>query len=295
MKKRVLKVFSAFLFIAIILKVKYIAIDGFIPSKIAYFADYERELEIESDFLKKNPNFFDQKFFYLGKGRQSFVFESSDGKYVIKLVRYHKYRMPIWARIVSFFNLLTNYQKRILEERRERFQKAKDSYMIAYRDIKDATEVLYVHLNQTNYIKKRVKVVDKMGISHSLELDKIAFIIQRKIDSLSKVLPNLKLDDQKKFIDSFFEILFWRIERGVASKDFTNLIRNSGCDGLRFVELDVGSFSKFRDEKDGLLEFLNMTSYMRTYVKNNLREVFPYFQRVLEEKELCLKEKYHLN
>ena len=80
-----LKVFLAIFLIVVILEVKYFLTAGFVPKKIIYQASYRSDLEISSDFFEKNSSVLDQEFNYLNKGRQSYVFESKDKKYVIKL------------------------------------------------------------------------------------------------------------------------------------------------------------------------------------------------------------------
>ena len=51
----------------------------------------ENNIEADDNVQEMN-NIFDQKFKYLSKGCQTYVFQSEDKKYVIKFIRYHRYR-----------------------------------------------------------------------------------------------------------------------------------------------------------------------------------------------------------
>lgn len=277
-----------------LLEVKYLLTDGFSLKRINYKGHYRIENEISEPLDEKKSELFAHPFFYLGKGRQTYVFESEDKKYVLKFVRYHKYRHPFWKRFVFHFVPLKKIQKNF-EDRNTKLEFAMNSYKIAYRELPGVTQVEYIHLNQTNFLNKRVEVRDKLGIKHFVDLDRVAFVLQKKSKPLKKTLINLiqnkKEDEVKKVIDSFFANLSLRVEKKIVNIDNLNLIRNCGIDGLSFIEQDVGSFVHIRKDEDNFKnhteEFMRV---FRSFLKINSRDLLPYFDEKSRDIRKCLKK-----
>ncbi len=288
-----LKVFLAIFLIVVILEVKYFLTAGFVPKKIIYQASYRSDLEISSDFFEKNSSVLDQEFNYLNKGRQSYVFESKDKKYVIKFIRYHKYKNPFWAEILEYLKFLTPHKRVLLKERENRYQVALDSYKIAHEDLKDFTRVLYVHLNQTDFLKKIITVRDKLGVAHRIDLDKVAFVFQKKIKLFSKILLNMKKEKRKedieKMVNSFFDALTFKMKKDIINKDYPNIIRNCGYDEGNFIELDIGSFCKAQNKEEKRDFVLSYLKEFREFFEKNIPEVFPFFEKLERKKVKCLE------
>lgn len=285
MKKILLYLFL----IIVIVETKYFLTSGFNIKKIFYDTDFRRELEINEDFEKYSP-IFNQNFFYLSKGRQCFVFESEDKKYVLKFIRYHKYRYPFWAEILSYFNILSEKQKTILKEKRERYERAMSSYKIAYEDLKDITKVLYIHLNQTDFLNTKVMIKDSLNINHEIDLDKVGFILQKKEKSLKDIFLKFNNENNEKIIKSFFSSISYMLKKNITNIDILNLIRNSGCEDNNFVIIDVGSFLKGDDKIILKNTFFECAYELEKFLKEKGDKYLPFFEKIKKEELLCLEK-----
>ncbi|KPK32560.1 MAG: hypothetical protein AMS24_03885 [Chlamydiae bacterium SM23_39] len=283
------KIFFSICLLIFIVESKYFLTSGFNIKKIFYNPDFRRDLEINEDFSKYLP-ILNQKFFYLSKGRQCFVFESEDKKYVLKFIRYHKYRYPLWAEILSYLKILSKNQISLLKEKKERYERAMNSYKIAYEDLKDITKVVYIHLNQTDFLKKKVVIRDSLKIDHEVELDKVGFILQKKENNLKDVFFKFNDENNKKIIKSFFGSISYMLRKNITNIDILNLIRNSGCENNDFVIIDVGSFLKNSDKKILRKTFFKCSYELEKFLREKGDRYLPFFEEV-KRKEIVWLEK----
>jgi hypothetical protein len=203
----------------------------------------EASIKEEKDLQK----ILGQKFFYLGRGRQSFVFSSEDDRYVIKFLRYHKYQKPLTTRM---FSCITKGQKQAFLEKKERALRAQESYDIALNRLSLETAVIFAHLTPTRHSYKQVVVYDGLDRAWTIDLDNVLFIVQKKASSLEKELKRslLSKNEEKvhQLICSFLEGVFKRQKAGILNRDWRNALRNSGVIGDQVIEVDIGSF--YRDD-----------------------------------------------
>jgi hypothetical protein len=161
----------------------------------------------------------EQRFHYLGKGAQSYVFESADQKYVIKLFRYDHPQSE------EKITLLMNACK------------------MAYDRMREETGLVYIHLNPTKKALPVLHCKDALGRSYRLSLDNYRFALQKKASDFRKTLLEAKGDPKqmKERIDAFLQLLQVRTQRGIVNTD-PNLSRNFGFLGDRAIELDFGNY-----------------------------------------------------
>ena len=117
-KKRIFVFLLFFLAVVGIIKIHYYLTKGFRIQKVIYQHPMQEDQRENQDV-----SYFQMPYHYVGKGRQVYVFASSDEKYVIKLIRDHKYRMPLWVKYLSHFHLLTASHKQMLLEQKERYKR----------------------------------------------------------------------------------------------------------------------------------------------------------------------------
>lgn len=109
-----------------------------------------------------------QPFTYLGSGGQSFAFASEDGKYVLKFFNNHpKSWIP-----------LPKYQAKKMEKLR----KAYSGYRLAFNEFKEESGLVFLHLNKSHFHAPQVTLVDKLNITHQLDLNAIEFVIQKRAE-----------------------------------------------------------------------------------------------------------------
>lgn len=163
-----------------------------------------------------------QPFSFIGKGSQSYAFESKDGKYVIKFFR-----------------------SRALSDEKVRFlfhacQLVKDR-------LKEETGVLYIHLDPTSIGLPVLECRDAIGRIHYFPLDKMHFALQKKAEGFCETLLSLRGNptEMKRRLDEFTLLLKQRVSKGVINKD-PSLGRNFGFLEKGAIEIDFGNYLAVR-------------------------------------------------
>lgn len=287
-------IISAIFLIVLLAEGKYLLSDGFSPKKVTYLAPYKIENETDNPENAFCLYILDKEFSYLGKGGQTYVFESADKKYVLKFIRYHKYHTPFWAQIRTYLNLCSKKMQIALDAKKNRYNLVMKSYKLAYSFLSDITLVEYVHLNQTDYLNKKIVVKDRSGRKHLVDLDKVAFIIQKKVNGLEESIKSGLKNNEKQevcsLIDSFFDCMGCIAKKNIVNRDFPNMLRNSGVYDKKYIMSDVGSFFLVpKNRKDYLQhQFSNFTDTFRSYIKESAPEYLSFFDNRLQKEKSCL-------
>lgn len=241
--------------------------------------------------LSSNPethlSYLDQSFTYFDKGKQSFVFLSEDGQFILKFFN-NNYRKKIryysWLEQIPFLKAWAKERKLYFIEKLERtFQ----SYSLAEEILKDETALIYVHLEPTSSLKTNVHIVDKIGIHHTIRADEYAFLIQKKADLVYPTLSTLKKTGQKEkaqaLIHSLIELLKNKYQKGIADND--SLVRtNIGFLEGRAVQIDVGPFSldpAMQDPTIYVPEILKTTRHLKKWLSQNYPDLLPFLDAEL--------------
>ncbi len=215
----------------------------------------EWEVPLSSEILP----LLDQPFYYLGKGAQSYVFESKDGKYVIKFFRY--------GRSHSEVKILTLFK----------------ACKIAYDLLKEETGLIYLHLNTDSVALPVLHCKDPIGRSRHLPLNRYRFAIQKKAkpfrQTLEEAMDNPEL--MQKRIDQFLSLLVARTTKGVFNTDPT-LSRNFGFLEDRAIEIDFGNY-RSNSSHNQLSEIKRYTERLHRWLSKAAPEWLPYLERRVEE------------
>lgn len=252
----------------------YSKTDGFalykITSSFSFHPEWETYLpqKQEEEVLK----ILDQPFYYLARGAQSYVFVSADGQVVIKFFRLYHLIPPLWITALSFPLPLMPYKVHKILSKRKELNTDFQSYKIAYEEMKEETGLLYLHLNKTNYLKKRLKIYDKIGIAYELDLDHMEFLIQKKgmlvyptIEHLMKTQGDVAA---KEAITALIQLLLHRCHKGIFDKD-PELNTNFGFLGMTPVQIDVGRFRWQTEHKSPETirnEIIRITDHFRQWL-----------------------------
>ncbi len=209
------------------------------------------------------------KFTYLGRGLQSFVFLSSDQKYVLKIFNNRYQRKIFWLQFLPGCRGKQLYHWQKLE-------KTFHSYEIAYQELQAQTGLLYAHLNPTDQLGSTAIVVDKLGIEHPLLLDRIAFLLQKKVDPLYAKLTAWKqqgeIEKAKRGIRALVQLLKDRFDKGIADHD--PLLRtNFGFIDEQPFQIDVGAFAKEEPISDPKEELLRIVASLKDWIQHNYPEL----------------------
>lgn len=188
-----------------------------------------------------------QKYYYLGKGAQSYAFVSEDQRYVLKFFKFKHLKPNIFVDLLPPIPPFKSYKENSFERKKRKLIGVFDGYALAYRLHRIDSGLLYLHLLPTTTFKQSVTVVDKIGMSRELHLDDLVFLIQKKgvtlRNRLSSLLKEGRVDDAQKAISSILEMYQSEYRKGIYDRDH-GVMQNTGFIGEEPFHLDVGKLSK---------------------------------------------------
>lgn len=256
--------------------------DGFtvgnIKSELAYNPNWKTHSlsAQENAFIK---NILSQKFTYLGKGCQSYVFLSEDGQYVLKFVKYQRFTPQRWLDYFAFLPFMDRYRLGKIEKKKKKLDMLFTSWKTAYDFLQPETGLIYVHLNKTPDIDQTLVIYDKMGFEHHLEMKNMEFLIQKKATMLCKAIDNLAaaqdIEGAKNLIDLLLSTILFEYERGFADNDHA-LMQNTGVLNGVPVHIDAGQFVRNEDVKRPEIykqELFSKTFKFRKWLQKNHPEL----------------------
>jgi hypothetical protein len=272
------------------------ATHGFCLSKIHSNLIKERLPQLASENDREFINtLFQQKFRFLGRGLQSFVFESEDKEYVLKLFN-NRYQ-----RKIQFFSLLAHFpcaRSWALSQRhyfQEKLLKTFNSYQIAFEEMKEKTGLLYIHLNPTTNLTHPVTLIDCLNIQHKINPNEMGFLIQKKATlvypALKKYLSNQDLEGAQQALISLIALFFWKWHHAINDND--PLIRtNYGFIDGKAIQIDVGPLAKQISPpniEQRLLQIDKITASLKFWLNENEPSLLPFLDQELQ-KQLSSEE-----
>ena len=165
-----------------------------------------------------------QPFTYLGQGRQSIIFESKDGCYVIKFIKCHRFKTQKNAQILRMFS----------------------SMLLARDPLEKQTGVIFAHITPENELQKTVELIDKYGFSYKVDIDTCPFVLQKKalpaFAALKQLYKDNKKEELKVRLNQLVNLLVERGKFGIINPD-GKLIRHNNVGFLddRAVYIDIGT------------------------------------------------------
>jgi hypothetical protein len=261
-----IRVIALVLFLCFTIKSYQIITDGFRIDKIK-FEPYLEKISVENNFHEVE-DLLNQKFKYLSKGCQTYVFKSVDEKYVLKFIRYQRYKPYVWVKTFKNKYFLNNYYTKLKNQKDKLFMQSIESYHIAYDSLKDETKTLYIHLNKTKNLNKKIILIDRLNQKFEINLDDYGFILQKKADSLVKHLKNNLKDENhlKEITKSFLNLTDSIYKKGFINSDY-NCIKNSGIIENEIIFTDLGSFKKRNNLNEKEIYRNEMIKFMKYYKK----------------------------
>jgi len=235
---------------------------GFTVSRILSDLPYHSEWETPSLNQEERSSLetiLDQKFIFLGSGGSFYAFVSQDQQYVIKFFKMHHFKS------------------------RKKLQRVFNSCKLAYTDLKEETEVIYIHLNKTKGLHKNIVIVDNLGIEHSIPLDSIEFAVQKKAvlatDYISSLMKSGLTDHAKNALASVWHLMESILKKGYDGHDM-NIVTNFGFVNGKAIQIDIGPFKKASFYKNRLYKSARKVDL---WLQATYPELVEYF------KEVCVK------
>ncbi|MCB1073985.1 hypothetical protein [Simkania negevensis] len=258
--------------------------DGFSPksitSKLPSHPHWNTAISEEDKTLALE--ILSQDFHYLGSGSQSFVFTTSDERFVIKFFKHKRWQLNPIYEYLPLPAKLEAKKKRWKEKKlgtvNNTFLSCKASYELFKRD----TGVIFVHLNHTDDLGITLQVNDRLGLAHKLNLDSLQFVLQKRAIPTDVYLLSLrekgKTTQAKKALREMLAFTKRRAELGYSDKD-PHLIRNFGFLDDQAIEIDVGGFHK--DPKKDFhyyqtFELSRIQNKLLPWLEENYPEIAPY-------------------
>lgn len=231
---------------------------------------------------------FDQKFAFLGKGAQCFAFESADGNYVLKFFRFTHMRPSFFISHLPSFSFWEHYKQKRVRKKEIKLLQDFTSYKIAYEELKEETGLVFIHLNKTQNINKSIHITDKLGICHTLELDEMHFILQKKARLFYPVMQELIEQGQvraaQRALKDLVDFLILRNQKGIDDKD-PDLLTNFGFIDSKLIQIDIGRFKKsffLKSRKSRQEELLRITDRLQKWLEVRNVELSDYLRTQID-------------
>ncbi len=220
------------------------------------------------DEIKQAKKILDQPFSYLGKGRQSFVFESKDGKYILKFIKCQRINVSNFYTDIPLPHFLDKKRKGKLYERTDRVKRLLTSWSLAKDPLDEQTGILLLHIEPRIELLQTVTLIDKLGFSHTLSIDSVPFILQEKAQQVMPVLKGLLKQNKDKELNTRFtqliDLFIQRASLGIINPD-SSLLKHGNIGFLkdRAIYIDLGTFKRSKK------------SASRDYLAKDLKKLLP--------------------
>ncbi len=231
-----MRALAAFLIFVAIIAV-YEGADRQFKIKNIYFSDLSQIPAEIDEFPENTPKMipeqvFSQTFTYLDRGKQSFVFLSQDGKYVLKFFD----SRVLQPRLLSFGSAKSLKRKK---------SRLFNGYQLAFTHNRDNTGLVFYHVphgpDQGGW--PVATVIDRFGFTHHIDLKAVPFALQHKAVPAREIITSLleqgKLDETKFYLNEILELYLSEYKRGICDRDH-NFMYNTGFLDQRAIRLDAG-------------------------------------------------------
>jgi hypothetical protein len=233
---------------------------------------------------KKLDEILSQKFTYYSKGSQAYVLISEDKQYILKFLKQQKLHANSWlSRIPLSFN--PYYQQRLFKESKARATFS--ACTTAFKELKEETGLIYVHINNAKDVNKKVVVFDKNGQKHIVDIDRTSFYVQKRAkliySRISELMHQGSVEEVKTIISSVFSLMDHLGKKGVVDND-PILRKNFGLINDTAVQIDVGKLRIDVERKyNGAhrKEVSSITHSFRVWLENNYPFLIEHFDQCL--------------
>lgn len=200
---------------------------------------FHPEWEIPSKDSSLNA-ILSQSFTYLGEGHQCIAFESEDKCYVLK-IPLQKSPSGSWWRRIPF--LAQKHQGKISRRMHKKLIKDSARYLLAFEQLKEETGLVYVHLNRTTSLNRKLQIQDKAGKLYNMDLDHVEFFLQKKVQlifpAIDQWMKEGQIDKAKLGLTNLVKLFYTRFTKGIEDPE-QNLEGNFGFLGTEAVQIDIG-------------------------------------------------------
>ncbi len=275
----------------------FIGVDRFVHRKSSHFSlnkihseelcSPEWELpSLSADEQKQLDCILSQKFTYLGKGSQAYVFCSEDDQYILKFFKQAKLRPRSWlAHIPLSFN--PYYRELLFKQKKS--QATFNACKTAYLELKNESGLIYVHINNSDNLNKKVVIYDKNHKGHTVDVNKTTFYVQKRAQliysRISELMHQGDIDGAKRIISSVFDLLDFLGKKGIVDND-PIVRKNFGLIDDIAVQIDIGKMriDPIRRQNNAYKQEVgSITNNFKNWVQSNYPELSEHFESRLIE------------
>lgn len=189
---------------------------------------------------------FSQPFDYLDRGKQTYVFASRDGQYVVKFFD------AGCRRSGAFPLLISPSKKRCLKK----LKRLIDGYQVAVEHDTGHHGIVYMQLAPNPSLNQMAVLYDRFGIKHEIDLAAVPFVIQQKAIPLRQVISEWldagNVEEAKKRFREVVRMYVESYEAGVYDRDH-NVMYNVGFVEGKPIRIDAGRLQYDPDYMDKAL------------------------------------------
>ncbi|MBS0634162.1 MAG: hypothetical protein JSR37_01705, partial [Verrucomicrobia bacterium] len=123
--------------------------------------------------------------------------------------------------------------------RQERVEGIFASCALAATDLRDNTGVVFVHLNSDSEVKSDVLLIDKIGMKHTIAIDEVPFVLQRR------AIPVKEVAMTPERLAQLIDLIKRDAAHHVYDKDSGLIERNNvGFLDDRAIHIDIGTLER---------------------------------------------------
>lgn len=235
----------------------YYLTDDFHLGNITYkdmpFTQQNADAALTDNELLQLKDILNQKFYYLDKGAQSYAFQSADQQYVLKFFKF-KHLKPHWLiENLPSISPLNHFKEHTRIRKQRKLAAVFEGYETAYQYNKEGSQLIFLHLNPTDYLQQTTTVLDKMGREHAIELDPVVFLVQKKGEPLRNRLKTAlnqgNIEAAQTDLTLILDMYRLEYQKGIYDRDH-GVLQNTGLIAHVPFHLDVGKMTKNEQMKE---------------------------------------------
>ena len=264
----------------------YYLTDDFRLSNITYPLSFEAPWKVPRLTLEEHAqliSILNQPFTYLGKGAQSYAFESEDHQYVLKFFKFKHLKPNFLIEKLPSVYPFKEFKERNQERKKRKLVNVFNGYDLAYRVHRQESQLVYLHLVPTHDLHLQATIIDKMGWKRQIKLQDVVFLIQKKGETLRARLKHYldlgQVEEAKNAIGSILSMYRLEYAKGIYDNDH-GVLCNTGFVRDQPFHLDVGQL--FQDERMQQVEWYKVDlqkvlGKMALWIQQN----YPHYQEDL--------------
>ncbi len=265
---------------------------GFHLKKIVSRHDYNPRWDT-GPLTKRQAELLDrvssESFYYLGSEKECYVFVSQSKDLSLKFFKqHHMQKGSNWVR--SALSKLPFLQKVFKRKNRKQInsrERTFTSYLLAHQCFSDQTGLLYLHLNQTKELKRKVLLHPPKGCKIELDLDKTEFLIQKQTTKLFDYLTLLKKGGEtqkiKQAITSALDLITTCKSMGLGNFDQEDLFPIGFVDERPFLTR-LDSLRLISSKSAKYANFCKLTEKLRLWFAEENPDLVSFLDAQIEQR-----------